>query len=287
MAHSIWFTGGEGQPAIGAATFAGRICRIPVVTTLVGGELIALPQIRYGGRLTLLSRLMMHLTLKLSNHLVVLSKVLQQEALVLGFTSSVIPLGADPSCFLDVKLRTPDAKPKLLHVASINRIKDQTTLLRAMQRVLREMPETTLDLIGVDTLHGEMQRLAGQLGIAASVRFHGFLTQEAIHPFWREADLFVLSSLHEGQCVAVCEAAAAGVLTVGTRVGILAEWGPDLAAAVPVGDDAALASEIVSLLRDPSRRARMAAATQAWATAHNADWTAAQLDRVYNKLLQK
>jgi glycosyltransferase involved in cell wall biosynthesis len=278
LVHGWW-----GQPAIGAAAFAGRICRTPVVTTLVGGELIALPHIRYGGRLTPQSRVMMHLALNLSKTIVVLSDVLQQEAQALGFTSSVIPFGVEPSCFLDVKPRTPNAKPKLLHVASINRIKDQATLLRAMQRVMREIPETTLDLIGVDTLRGEMQRLAEQLGISTGVRFHGFLTQEAIRPFWREADLFVLSSLHEGQCVAVCEAAAAGVPTVGTRVGLLAEWAPDLASAVPVGDDAALASEIVSLLRDPSRRAQLATAARAWAAAHDADWTNGQIESVYSK----
>lgn len=104
-----------------------------------------------------------------------------------------------------------------------------------------------------------------------------------MRPFWRQADLFVLSSLHEGQCVAVCEAAAAGVPTVGTQVGILAEWTPNnLAVGVPVGDATALASAIVALLRDPSRRSRMAAAAQAWAATHDADWTAMQLETIYS-----
>jgi glycosyltransferase involved in cell wall biosynthesis len=229
---------------------------------------------------------MMHLTLKISTRIVVLSAVLQQEVRALGFDASVIPLGVDASCFLDSQVRR-DARHagpfKLLHVASINRIKDQPTLLHALQRVLVELPGTTLDIIGVDTLNGELQRLAEALGIAAHVRFHGFLTQEAMRPFWRQADLFVLSSLHEGQCVAVCEAAAAGMPTVGTRVGILAEWAPNnLAVGVPVGDATALASEIVALLRGPSRRSRMATAAHAWATAHDADWTARQLEAIYS-----
>jgi glycosyltransferase involved in cell wall biosynthesis len=254
---------------------------VPLIWTLVGGELIALPHIRYGGRRTLLGKTLTQLALTQCHTLVTISQVLQHEAQALGTPSRMIPLGVDHACFLEERLPNATGPYKLLHVASINRIKDQATLLRAMQSVVAAMPNTTLDIIGVDTLGGEMQRLAASLGIATNVRFHGFLPQEAIRPFWREADLFVLSSLHEGQCVAVCEAAAAGVPTVGTQVGILADWGPDLAATVPVGDATALASGIVNLLRDPSRRTRMAAAARAWVAEHDADWTAAQLEQLY------
>lgn len=274
--------GWGGQPSAFTAACASRAVNVPLFTTLVGGELIALPHIRYGGRLTLLGKFMTHFALKRSNCIITISQVLQQEAQALGFASTVVPLGVDESCFLDVRAPNADGPFKLLHVASLNRIKDQPTLLRALQHVLVELPDTTLDIIGVDTLNGELQRLAEALGIAAHVRFHGFLTQEAVHPFWRQADLFVLSSLHEGQCVAVCEAAAAGVPTVGTQVGILDEWAPNnLAVGVPVGDATALANEIVTLLRDPSRRSRIATAAHAWATAHDADWTARQLEAIY------
>lgn len=164
--HGWW-----GQPAIFAAAFAGRVLKIPAITTLVGGELIALPHIRYGGRLTALGKLMTHLALKGSTRIVALSKVLQEELHTLGFDASVIPLGVDASCFLDVRVPNADGPFKLLHVASLNRIKDQATLLRAMQTVLAELPSTTLDIIGVDTLNGELQRLAEALGIAVPCSF--------------------------------------------------------------------------------------------------------------------
>ena len=280
-----WVHGWWGQPAIFAAACAGRALKTPVVTTLVGGELIALKNSHYGGMLSVLGKTMTHLALKWSQHIVALSQVLQGEVQALGFRCTVIPLGVDDACFTDAHAMHPTSSTdsfKLLHIASLNRIKDQATLLRAMQLVLAELPNTILDIIGVDTLNGEMQRLAEALGIASRVNFHGFLTQQAIRPFWREAAAFVLSSLHEGQCVAVCEAAAAGVPTVGTRVGILAEWPADMALVVPIGDATALAAGILNLLRDPARRTRIAATTQAWAKAHDADWTAAQLAAIYS-----
>jgi len=50
---------------------------------------------------------------------------------------------------------------------------------------------------------------------------------------------------------------------------------------VPVGDAAALASEVVRLIEDPARRNGIAGAARAWTLAHDADWTAAAFERIY------
>jgi glycosyltransferase involved in cell wall biosynthesis len=52
----------------------------------------------------------------------------------------------------------------------------------------------------------------------------------------------------------VCEAAAAGVPTVGTAVGVVADLAPDAAVAVRPGDPVALAGAITGLLRDTDLR---------------------------------
>src|SRR3546814_9988889 len=83
-----------------------------------------------------------------------------------------------------------------------------------------------MDVVGVDTLHGEVQRLATELGLESRVRFRGFRTQRELRPMLAAADLLVMASRHEAGPLVAMEAAVVGVPTVGTAVGHLAEWAP-------------------------------------------------------------
>jgi glycosyltransferase involved in cell wall biosynthesis len=174
-----------------------------------------------------------------------------------------------------------------VHVAGLNEVKDQETLLRAVQQVADVCPHIVLDCIGVDALNGRVQALARNLGIADIVRFHGVLTVDEIMPFYHKAHLFVQSSLHESMGAAVLEASAAGVPTVGTNVGIVAEMAPRAAVAVPVSDPGALAKGIVELLENSRRRESLALAAQDFARTYSADWTVAQFDEIYRRVARQ
>ena len=65
----------------------------------------------------------------------------------------------------------------------------------------------------------------------------------------------------------------------------MADWSPERAVAVPVGDAGALANAAIALLQDTPRRERIAAAARAWALAHDADWTADQFERIYTEVV--
>src|SRR3546814_11629822 len=82
-----------------------------------------------------------------------------------------------------------------------------------------------MDVVGVDTLHGEVQRLAAELGLESRVRFRGFRTQRELRPMLAAADLLVMASRHEAGPLVAMEAAVVGVPTVGTAVGHLAAIG--------------------------------------------------------------
>jgi glycosyltransferase involved in cell wall biosynthesis len=199
----------------------------------------------------------------------------------------VVPLGVDIARF-DAPVDRPSGPPwRLLHVASINRVKDQATLLRALRLIVDQEPGVRLDWVGQDTLGGAMQQRCGELGLAAHVTFHGFRPSEDVAQLYRAAHLHLLSSHHESQAVVVGEAAAAGVPTVGTAVGVVAELAPAAAWAAPVGDAAGLAAGALALLRDAAGRARLGRAAQGWARAHDADWTAAQFESIYDDLIQR
>jgi len=174
---------------------------------------------------------------------------------------------------------------KLLHVASLNRVKDQPTLLEAIARLRGQGLELELTVIGFDTLDGEIQRLAVRMGLSREVRFLAELPHAELRPWFEWADLLVMSSRHEGAPIVFLEAAVAGVPTVGTRVGHIADLSPQAALCVPIGDALGLAEAIANLAADEPRRLQLAAAAQAFGVRHDADFTARTFLETYRRVL--
>src|SRR5262249_50355781 len=173
---------------------------------------------------------------------------------------------------------------RLLHVGSLNRVKDQATMLRALAVLNERGVSFEMDVVGDDTLHGEIHRLAAELGLSARVRFRGFLTRQQLRPIVEAAHVMVLSSRHEAGPAAVLEAAAAGVPPVGTRVGQIAEWASDAALSVAIGDAEAMAAAIAQLLGDEELRLALAREAQRRALAEDADYTAQRFRAQYARL---
>ncbi len=157
-------------------------------------------------------------------------------------------------------------------------------LLRALASLKEAGFEFEMDMVGEDTLRGEIHALAAQLQLSARVKFQGFLPQRQLRPLVEAADLMIVSSRHEAGPLVVLEAAAAGVPTVGTAVGHIAEWAPDAAVSVPVGDSAGLAKAIGRLLGDEELRLRIAREALKRATLEDADYTAQCFQALYRRL---
>jgi len=280
LLHAFW-TFPQGTMAV----TAGKLLRSPVVVSIGGGELVWLPTIQYGGMKSFRSRLTMSATLRIAQAVSGPSTYVVRNAAKTRHDIQWIPTGVDTTIFRGSTERSSGPPWHLLQVAGLNQVKDQETLLNAVRQVAHVCPHIVVDCIGVDALHGRVQALARNLGIAKIVRFHGVLTVDEIVPFYRNAHLFLQSSLHESMGAAVLEAASSGVPTVGTDVGIVAEMAPRAAVAVPVGDAGALANGILELLQDSRRRASLAFAAQNFARTYDANWTAAQFEAMYRRLV--
>lgn len=279
--HALWVSG----PGLVAAV-AGRLLRRPVLLHIPGGDLVSIPEIRYGGRRSAWERARLRLALAGATRRTAPSRAVCDAAADLGYPAERVPLGVSREVWIprEPRPRRPAAPARLVHVGSLNRVKDQGTLLRAVGRIADAGMDFTLDLVGEDTLGGEMQRLSEELGLRERTRFHGFLPQDRLRPLVASADLMLVSSRHEAGPVAAAEAAMVGVPTVGTAVGQLLEWAPDAATVVPVGDDDALAAAALALLRDDRARFRIAATAQARVLAEDADWSAARIDGLYREI---
>ncbi|TCS14918.1 glycosyltransferase family 4 protein [Caulobacter sp. BK020] len=278
VVHAFWAAG----PGAVAALF-GRLTGTPVVLTLPGGDLSALADIGYGARLTPGGRFWTRLALAGARRVVVQSDWMAQQARAFGVETVRIPFGValDRWPAAPPRPRTPGTPLRLAHVANLNRVKDQETLLRAMRASRDRGVDWRLDIVGQDTLDGAVQRRCAALGLADLVTFHGFLPHADTRPVVEAADLMVVSSRHEAGPLVVLEAAVAGLPTVGTRVGHIADWAPEAAIATPIGDPEALAEAISRLAADEPERLRLARAAQALALAEDADATAALMRRVY------
>lgn len=280
LVHAI-FSGSCGLVAVAAARSLG----VPGLVHIAGGELVAMHDIDYGGRRRWTGRLREAVVLRAADAVTAASRPIIDALAALGIRAQRIPLGVDLRAWPPLCPRERgDAVARLIHVASLNRVKDQRTLLCAMAALARQGVAFRLDMIGVDTLDGEVHRLVRRLSLERHVRLLGFRTQRELRPLMEAADLLVMSSRHEAGPLVLLEAAALGVPTVGTAVGHIAEWSPAAALAVPVGDDAALAAAIAGVLADEPRRLRMALAAQRKAMLEDADFTARSFEALYMQL---
>ena len=271
----------QGGPAIVCAPIARRL-RVPLVVTLDSGELAAIGDIGYGMQGRWFDRRAIAGAARAAARVTVATSFMA-GLVPEGFARdpiAVIPLGIDASAFPPAT-RVEGPPWRLLRVASLNRVKDHPTLLRALTQLVERRLDVHLDIVGEDTMGGSVQALARALGLDSRVTFHGFQTSDQLAAFYARAHLQVVSSRHEAAGVVVLEAAAANLPTVGTSVGYVADWHPDRAVAVPAQDPAALASAIEEMLKDPPRRERAASAAREWTLAHDADWTAEQFERIY------
>ena len=276
------FSGACGQVAVVAA----RWLHARGVVHIGGGELVSMPRIGYGGRRNWKGRLREACVLRGAHAVTAASMPVVQSLLELGIHARRIALGVDLRAWPPLAPRRRGASvARLIHVASLNRVKDQPTLLHALAKLKRAGIAFQMDIVGVDTLDGQVQALASHLGLDANVQFLGFRTHRELRDLVKAADLLVMSSAHEAGPMVLFEAAIAGVPAVGTAVGHLVEWSPSAALAVPVGDATALASGIERLLANEDLRLHMAGIAQHRAIVEDADYTARAFETLYLEVL--
>jgi len=276
--HAYWAV-----PAGTATISVSRSLGIPAVVTLDSGELVRCDDIAYGLQRRWIDRRAVRTVMRRAAALTVTTQFMTRLAASHGANPDVIPLGVDAARF-PLTERIDGPPWRLIRVASINRVKDYTTLLEALAQLVRIIPGVHLDIVGEDTLGGAMQSLAASLAIGDHVTFHGALPTDRVSTMYSDAHLNVVSSRHESANVSVLEAACTGLATVGTAVGFVADFAPDRALAVPVQNAPALGHAIADLLRDRTRREAVANRARGWALAHDAGWTAAQFEEVYARV---
>jgi len=147
-------------------------------------------------------------------------------------------------------------------VGELRPLKGHEDFLRAAAIILRQFPQTSFVIAGVDPSqtgeHRErLERLIADLALTGHVHLFGWL--DDLPSFYCALDVFVSASHTESFGLVIAEALASGTAVVATGTEgaeeVLSATG---AALVPVADAEALAKSVIALLADPARRLQLA-----------------------------
>ena len=274
--HGLW----ADEPGF-VAVAAGRFLRIPAIVSVMGGELVSMPNIGYGGHLAWSNRVLSAVALHGAACVTAGSTQpaeLARCTLRPSRRSRIGRLvwGIDPRLF-EIRGKSLDlaGEVRVLHVGSLVPIKDQVTLLRAIARVKESEAGVHLHIVGDGPLRPQLSDQARTLGLTTCVTFHGHVDRRGLAAYYRAAHVLAVTSRYEAQLVVALEAAVCGTPIVGTAVGLVADLAPQAATAVPVGDDGCLAEAIRDAVRADTGPALATAARRIvvsdYLAAHTAD----------------
>ena len=281
---SLW-----GYPIGAFVVGLSRTLRVPAAVMLLGAETADVPSIGYGHLGQPVNRRLLIETCRRADALVAVAQS-QLDALARrGFArpdDHVVPIGAEAALFPSQP--RPPTEPftgplKILHVGNLTGVKDQATLLRAFARLPASL-EARLRIVGEGALRGELVSLVHELGLDGAVELTGAVPFAAMPAHYRWADMFVLTSLSEGQNRSLTEAAMCGVLQVSTPVGHIADLGETVAVVVRAGDPQHVAERIVGIAADAEGWSRRVRAARAWAATHDMAWTVERLSAILAEL---
>ncbi len=166
-------------------------------------------------------------------------------------------------------------------------IKGPEHLLKAMDYIWPEQPETTLVMVGKGDLDVDLRAEALRKNVNGKVKFLGW--RHDIHELMPVFDIFVLPSLNEGMGRVLVEAMAAGKPVVASRVGGI----PDVVQEgqtgylVPPADEKALADAILRLLKDRDRSKLMGQRGKVLCHHFSLEAMIAKLDDLYADLISR
>ncbi|KWT60355.1 alpha-(1-2)-phosphatidylinositol mannosyltransferase [Streptomyces albus subsp. albus] len=164
-------------------------------------------------------------------------------------------------------------RPVVVCVSRLVPRKGQDTLIEAMPRILAEVPDAVLLIVGGGPYEKQLHALAVEKGVADSVRFTGSVPWEELPAHYGAGDVFAMPCRTrrggldvEGLGIVYLEASATGLPVVAGDSG----GAPDAVLdgetgyVVPGGSPTVAAERVIALLKDPEARRRMGERGRAW-----------------------
>ncbi|MFC4497520.1 glycosyltransferase family 4 protein [Streptomyces ovatisporus] len=164
-------------------------------------------------------------------------------------------------------------RPVVVCVSRLVPRKGQDTLIRAMPRILAEVPDAVLLIVGGGPYREDLEKLAASTGVADAVRFTGAVPWDELPAHFGAGDVFAMPCRTrrkgldvEGLGIVYLEASATGLPVVAGDSG----GAPDAVLdgetgwVVRGGSPEETAERVGALLKDPALRARMGEKGREW-----------------------
>jgi len=268
LLYAFW-----GFPAGVVTVVLSKVVKRPSIIHLQGGDAVYIPSIGYGSLKGIAKGLMLW-AYKQCTLLIALTSFQKNKLTEAGLTRDVdvIPFGTDLKLF-PLKQTDINSQPvRFLHVGNLLPVKDQVTLLNTFATISKSI-SAELRIIGEDHLNNLIHKRCRELDLQDKVEFMDIQPYEQMTLHYAWADVLLMTSLYEGQCMAIAEAAASGILIAGTRIGMLADWNDQFACIVEVGDAEGLSDEVVKTIQNRENRSKRIEQAWKYVSTKDRNWT--------------
>ncbi len=155
-------------------------------------------------------------------------------------------------------------KKIILATGSLSERKGQKVVIKALPKIINEIPNAIFIAVGIPTLKKEMLNLAKALQVEKNVFFPGKVSAKELLFWLNSCDLFTMTSInyngdYEGLGIAVIEAALCGKTALVSNNGGLPEAviHDVTGIVVPENDSEKTANEIIKILKDETLHSRL------------------------------
>ena len=196
------------------AIILGKICHIPYVPVLRGGDLAK----KHSRNLVYFNYF-----LKKSKNVICPSAYLAKNFLQINNSIKIIPN------YIDVKkiiftVRN-SYRPSLLWVRSIHQIYNPEMAIHVLNKLRIQYPESTLCMVGPnkDNTHLILENLINKYHLNSQISFVGKLSKDEWYKLSENFDIFINTTNIDNYPVSVLEAMALGLPVISTNVGGMSE----------------------------------------------------------------
>ena len=200
----------------------GALCGFhPYIITALGTDVLVSPKRSF------VYRTLVRYALRKADWVTAMAEHMRKEIIDLGINEkkvSTVMFGIDPMIFNRVERKIDPNRFVITSTRNFEPIYNIQLLLEAFKIAREKMKDPFLNLIGDGTLRASLEKYVNENGLKDQVKFFGKIPQPQIADVLRHSDLFVSTSLSDGNNVSLNEAMACGCISLATDIPANRHW---------------------------------------------------------------